>query len=295
MKWVVFLLVFLLTWPCFADLPPRGQPGHDRPNGVYVNEFIKTEYGNGWEIGQQLWMINDPLGNQFMFQGFYQRFQPFKVKMSVFWVLHEDVELIETIGPKKSVIPYYLWIDGGSDSRKPLFEKGRKDAPICYMNSNDPFDRGIMIADVENYSFVDRIKLPEHIKPWAIQDLDGDSFFEIVCADLSFIDEFPISSKPHALRIYRFKNGKIVDTTNSFKETTKIWDDQLTKATKSSKDYMRIGNSISLALSLKLHGHPDPMSVVTPILTDLAGYTDGIIPALITEIQTELKEKIDGY
>ncbi len=286
----IFASFFLILGTCFgAQVPPRGQPGHEKPYGDMLSIRMLKERQDGW-TDSDIRSIVDAKSNQFIFQGF-SRFKPERqAKILCFWMLHEVIEEVGTIGPYKLVWFHPLWFNAITDERRPIFSKGRKDALVTIVESEKPFKKRLMSPNIADYNMVDAFGLPENVVPWTIAELDGDGFYELICANLSLADM--AGDMPHALSIY--KPGKIgfEDVSRQFKKTTDAWDKELEAVARECKNGKRISLCMSLALSLKLHDHPDPISVVSEIILDPLGYTDGKAPSKATSVLDELRARL---
>ncbi len=286
----IFASFFLILSTCFgAQVPPRGQPGHEKPYGDMLSIMMRNERQDGW-IDSDIRSIVDAKGNQFIFQGF-SRFKPERqAKILCFWMLHEVIEEVGTIGPYKLVWFHPLWFNAITDERRPIFGKNRKDALVTIVENDGSFKKRLMSPNIVDYNMVDAFGLPENVLPWTIAELDGDGFYELICVNLSLADM--AGDMPHALSIYKPGKKGFEDVSIQLKKTTDVWDKELESAARECKNDKRISECVSLVLSLKLHGHPDPISVVSEIMLNPAGYAEGKVPVKASSIIDELRSRL---
>lgn len=266
------LLIAISIWqPVFAS--STDTKDHDRPQGLLWSFHIDNELKNGW-FNTEMRIVEDSVNNQYYVQVYSRLTGLEEQKLVCYWMFHETAEPVGEIAQTRRINFHWLWFASTKDSRKEWFEKGSKPGPISILRSMSPFDRTITMLDIKDKEMIDTLSLPDHITPWIIDDLDKDGTYELVCADRSWAGKFYTSFVPSALVVYSMKNGKFVDSTPDYLDATKQWDDALTKTVSESKDDFRTQFCISLAQSLKTHGHKDPISIVEPLLKDSAGYTN---------------------
>jgi len=266
------LLIAISIWhPVFAL--GTNTKDHDRPQGLLWSFHIDNELKDGW-FNTEMRIVEDGSSNQYYIQVYSRLTGVEEQKLVCYWMFHETAEPVGEIAQTRRINFHWLWFASTNDSRKEWFEKGSKPGPVSILRSMSPFDRTIMMLDIKDKMMVNILSLPEHTTPWIIDDLDKSGTYELVCADRSWAGKYDTSYVPSALVVYSMKNGKFVDSTSDYPEVTKQWDDALAKTVSESKDDFRTQFCISLAQSLKTHGHKDPMSIVEPLLKDSAGYTN---------------------
>ncbi len=266
------LLIAISIWqPVFAS--STDTKDHDRPQGLLWSFHIDNELKNGW-FNTEMRIVEDSVNNQYYVQVYSRLTGLEEQKLVCYWMFHETAEPVGEIAQTRRINFHWLWFASTKDSRKEWFEKGSKPGPISILRSMSPFDRTITMFDIKDKEMIDTLSLPDHITPWIIDDLDKDGTYELVCADRSWAGKFYTSFVPSALVVYSMKNGKFVDSTPDYLDATKQWDDALTKTVSESKDDFRTQFCISLAQSLKTHGHKDPISIVEPLLKNSTGYTN---------------------
>lgn len=292
MKLTAFVVSFILitTSTILAtDTPPRGTPGHMQPSGPYLNAVYLLELENGWH-DQENRLIEDDKSNQYFFQHYKNTKQQPLQKIACYWINHEIVEEIATLGPFPSIQYSCYWNTGNPKKLPEFFIKGQKDSIVSYSKSNEPYSKGFYNLTIKEYNLHDKFDISDTLHSFYFGDLDKDRFFELVCADLSWKDEFTEYGCPSSLRIFKSdENGKFTENTSKFQPVTDKWDSDLEQFARESFDNHRILACINLAMSLKNHGKTNFMSKVELIMSNPKGYLSGKVPSAVARVIEKLK------
>ncbi len=284
------MVFFLAVSICLAtDIPPRGAPGHTKPSGLYLNGVHIIELEKGWRHEENR-LTEDDKGNQYYFQHYESMSPPHLEKVSCYWISHEIVEEISTYGPFPTMGFSRYWDTGNPKKLPEFFMNGQKDCIASFIKSDKPYDKGFVNFAIKDYNLVDLFNISDTLHPFSFVDLDGDKSFELVCADLSWKNEFTEYGFPSSLQIFKpNEDGKFVDTTSQFQPVTDKWDSDLEQFARESFGNHRILACINLALSLKNHGKTGFMAKVEEIIGDPKGYLSGGVSSDVADVVTKLK------
>lgn len=293
-KTLFLLLVLALATPALAaDMPPPGTPGHMDPYGKYMVDHHVENQKNGWQVSQHRSAFDED--NTFIFQLYNCQTgdENQRRKIEFYWTVHEVGEVLDTIGPYYGIEFSRYWPAASGESRMNIFSNDILDAPVTIVRSLKPFDRDIISIDIENYSLVNTIDVPEGVIPWSIVDFDKDGIFELVCVHRMSEESFPTRNTPHYLSIYKRTDGKWAKANNCLTDVVDRWDEDLKNLAINSKDDSRVEFCASLALSYIGHYKFGKTDEVVDILLDGTGYFDGKPSELAIQVSEILKESFN--